>query len=61
MTICMKCGRRWETRDGSAEEEKYRMYWQCIEEAREKGEIPPKPEFISLLEVYGLVEKELEE
>ena len=62
MTICKKCGIRWETRDGSAEEEKYRMCWRCIEEAREKGEIPPKPKYdgtiISLLKMYGLMELE---
>ena len=61
MTICMKCGDRWEFRDGSAEERKYSMCEDCIKEAREKGEIPPKPESdgtsLSYSEAYGLVSK----
>ena len=42
MTICMKCGARWEFRDGSAEEQEYSMCEECIKEAKEKGEFPPE-------------------
>lgn len=61
MTVCRKCGSRWELRDSTYEEEKYSMCYECIEKARKTGEIPPKPKFdgtpISLLELFRLVEK----
>lgn len=42
MTICKKCGLRWELRDSTEEEMYYGMCWKCIEKARENGEIPLK-------------------
>lgn len=59
MTVC-KCGMRWELRDSTAEELHYGMCEDCIEKAREKGEIPPR--FESELEsiIYKILEKELE-
>ena len=45
MTVC-KCGARWELRESTDEELYYGMCEECIEKARQHGEIPPKP-------VYG--------
>lgn len=55
MTVCKKCGLRWESIEDTPEERKYRMCWRCIEEARKNGEIPPKkegPSFSDFLYVY---------
>ena len=50
MTVCKKCGLRWETRDSTEEEKYYGMCWECIEKARENGEIPLKKKLENPLE-----------
>lgn len=60
MSVC-KCGRRWETRDSTDDEFYYGMCEDCIEKAREKGEIPLKVNNDSLFDeiFYKILEKEL--
>lgn len=62
MTICKKCGLRWESIEDTPEERKYRMCWKCIEEARKNGEIPPKDERKSFNDVlYEYFDKKIKE
>lgn len=62
MTVCKKCGLRWELRDSTEEEEYYGMCWRCIERARENGEIPLKKELENPLEhiISDILFKELQ-